>query len=251
MKIIATIQARMGSSRLPGKVLKEVQGEPLLHWQIERLKRSELIDDIVVCTTLNKKDDAIEIWCQANGISYFRGSENDVLARVTNALIEYSADVNVECYGDSPLIDPMLVDLFLGVLIHNPEISCVTNTRRTTFPPGSEVLVYHAKELIRANSLEPSSSKDREHVGINVYKYLEHSRVREIVANKKFFYPNLYIEVDTDKDFVVVESIIRDLYPKWGIDFTLSTIIDFLISRPELTESNQNEERRWKEYRIE
>ena len=82
MKIVASIQARLGSSRLPGKVLKEINGKPILYWHIDRIKKSRLIDDIIVATTNNPKDDKIVEFCEKYNFKYFRGSENDVLDRI-------------------------------------------------------------------------------------------------------------------------------------------------------------------------
>ena len=100
----------MGSSRLPGKVLKSINDKPMLLWQIERIRRSRLIDNIIVATSNSELDNEIVKLCIENEIQYFRGSENDVLARVANLLEINDVDIHVECYGDSPLIDPQLID---------------------------------------------------------------------------------------------------------------------------------------------
>ena len=114
MNITATIQARMNSKRLPGKVLENILGKPMLQWQIERLKRSRLVDDIILATTDSKKDDPIQELCEKLNIKFYRGSENDVLGRVNNLLQKYDVEIHLECFGDSPLIDPQIIDEFIG-----------------------------------------------------------------------------------------------------------------------------------------
>ena len=111
MKIVASIEARMGSSRLPGKVLKKFGNETTLSLLVKRLKTCKNLDDIVVATTINSIDDLICDWCKKNKISFFRGSEDDVLERVVKAHEKMGTDVIVEITGDCPFTDPKVVDL--------------------------------------------------------------------------------------------------------------------------------------------
>ena len=108
--IVAIIQARMGSTRLPGKVLKEVTGKQLLMYQIERVKTSKLLDKIIVATSALPKDDVIADFCERNNIACFRGSENDVLSRYYECAKEFQADIIVRLTADCPLSDPKVVD---------------------------------------------------------------------------------------------------------------------------------------------
>ena len=110
MSIVGSIQARMNSTRLPGKTLRMVAGKPLLGWQISRLKKSRLLDDIVVATSTSPEDDLLEEYCDQNEIKCFRGSEHDVLGRVAGLIEKYEIDTHVELYGDCPLIDPEIID---------------------------------------------------------------------------------------------------------------------------------------------
>ena len=114
MNITATIQARMNSKRLPGKVLENIMSKPMLQWQIERLKRSRLVDDIIIATTDSKQDDPIQKLCEKLNIKFYRGSENDVLGRVNNLLQKFDVEIHLECFGDSPLLDPQIIDEFIG-----------------------------------------------------------------------------------------------------------------------------------------
>ena len=119
MRVVAIIQARMNSSRLPGKVLEIVEGKPIIEWQFERLSLSRLVDEVVVATSDKKNDDPIVKWCRKNKIKFYRGSESDVLERVSEAIKKFNAYIHVECFGDSPLVDPKIIDEYVGFFIKN------------------------------------------------------------------------------------------------------------------------------------
>lgn len=104
MKINISIEARMTSSRLPGKVLKKIDGVPALEVMYNRIKELPLINDIIVATTVNKEDDPIILWCESKGVSYFRGSENNVYERVLQTHQKYNSDVIIELTGDCPCL---------------------------------------------------------------------------------------------------------------------------------------------------
>src|SRR5262249_47334818 len=115
MKIVATVQVRMGSSRLPGKALREVAGKPLLGHLLDRLALARRLDGIVVATSVRAENDAIEAYCGSRQIPCFRGDEDDVLGRMLGALRAHDAAVGVEVFGDCPLIDPAIVDQFVDL----------------------------------------------------------------------------------------------------------------------------------------
>jgi len=108
--IVGVIQARMGSARLPGKILKKVNGAALLGYQVERVRKSRLLDKIIVATSVLVKDDVVEKFCKTNNIEYFRGSENDVLSRYYECAQKYNADIVVRLTADCPLSDPKIID---------------------------------------------------------------------------------------------------------------------------------------------
>lgn len=249
MNIIASIQARMGSTRLPGKVLKPILGKPMLQWHIERIRLSRLIDDVVVATTISSKDDEIVEFCESIGVKYYRGSENDVLQRVTDLVQNFKADIHVECFGDSPLTDPQIIDEFIGYLLKHSEVDFVSNSIETTYPPGAEVLAYRSKVLVDANSKTDASDPLREHVSLHIYNRTESYNVVNLSAPDIYHFPDLYFEVDTEQDFIVMNSIIISLSKLYGIGFPLITIIDFLKQHPEIVKLNQDIPRRWKEFR--
>ena len=250
MKIAASIQARVGSTRLPGKVLKEINGKPMLLRQVERLRRSRLLDEIIVATTTNPDDDKIVELCINNNIAYYRGSENDVLDRVSSMIKDKNIDIHVECFGDSPLTDPHIVDEVIGYYYKNQaDIDFVSNSLKTTYPPGQEVLVYRGSCLINANKLIAKDDPLREHVSINITQYPNEYRLKNLEAPSYYNYPNIYLEVDTAEDFEVISSIFTYFDDKGVEHFSLSEILEFLSKNNELVNINNQVDRRWKEFR--
>ncbi len=250
MKIVAVIQVRMGSTRLPGKVMKEVVGKPVLELLIERLRHSKLINQIVVATTSHKKDDVIVNLCKKLGIDYFRGSEDDVMGRVLGALKQYGADAGVEIYGDCPLIDPSIVDSIIQYYIRNiGKYDFVSNDLKTTYPPGLETEVYSASAFADAAD-RTSDPEIREHSTLYMRQHPELYRLHNIEAPPELHYPDTYIELDTPEDFKVIKTIYESLYGEGKI-FGAQEILDFLKQNPHIAEQNRRVERRWKKYRKE
>lgn len=249
MKIVATVQARMSSSRLPGKVLEKLNGVPMLVGQVERIGLSMLVDEIVVATSTNVADDVIADTCEENKISIFRGSEHDVLARVTNAANFYGADIHVECYGDSPLIDPGVIDQMIGLYLKNQnEFSFVTNAAKTTYPPGMEVSVYGVKLLSEANNRLPVSDAMREHVGVNISSYRD-VRVLNYEAPPHFFHPDIFLEVDEQQDLELMRMVFEHFAECKDPHFGLGEILRLFADQPGLKKVNASVDRKWRAFR--
>src|SRR3954470_1753619 len=145
-RVVATIEARMTSSRLPGKVLLPAVGKPLLELMVARLRRSRHVDEIVIATTEDASSDPLEELAERLGIGCFRGSENDVLARVLGAAQAYDAEWIVEVTGDCPLIEPVVVDRVVERFAEGGADYC-SNTLEQTFPRGMDVQVFPAAVL--------------------------------------------------------------------------------------------------------
>lgn len=247
MKIVASIQVRIGSSRLPGKVMKELLGKPLLGHLLDRVSSSELLDDIVVATSVNPENDLIEDYCNSRNIACFRGDENDVLGRTLGALKSMNANVGVEVYGDCPLIDPAIVNFMIEKFINDesrPDF--VGNDLQTTYPPGMEVEVFKVSALEDSN-IRNQDPAIREHGTLFIRQNPEIYKIKNIVAPPEYFLPELELEVDTEEDFYVISKILEHF--KDSPSFSLGDIIAFLNSNRELTGINKNIHRRWKEYR--
>jgi spore coat polysaccharide biosynthesis protein SpsF len=246
-KITATIQARMGSSRLPGKVLKEICGKPMLQLMVERLTLSQMIDRIIIATTTEPEDNGIAALAEKIGVGCFRGSEDDVLGRVVGALKQFDVDIHVEFQGDNVMPDPQLVDNMIGYYLkYQDEIDYLSNGLKTTFPPGQEVAVYPASALLNAEE-DWQKENPREHVGIHIYKRPDKFKIKSITAPAWYHYPHYHLEVDTQEDFEVVKAVYEHFYEE-NQGFTLSEIIAFLKSSG-ITEKNSGVERRWKSFR--
>jgi len=245
MKIVATIQARMGSSRLPGKVLLESGGKPFLLRQIERIRRSKLINHIIVATSIESGDDEIVRLCEENEIDVFRGSENDVLGRVSQSLFAYRGWVHAEFVGDAPYIDPQIIDEVVGYYLRNMEnFDYVSNGMEITYPNGSELNVYDVDTILECNDRVSKDDPLREHVDIHIYKSSQY-RCANLKAPKGLNRPDLFIELDTKNDFDVLKRIGDHFKEAGKDDFSLSDIITFLNENPAIARLNSAEHRKY------
>lgn len=159
--VVAIVQARTTSTRLPGKVLLDLAGEPMLVQQLRRLRRAASLSEIVVATTVNAADDAVAAVAEAEGARVTRGSEQDVLGRYRLAALEAKADIVVRVTADCPLLDPDVVDTVVAAL--SREVDYASNVVRRTYPAGLDVEVLHADTLARVDRLA-GSAQAREHV---------------------------------------------------------------------------------------
>ncbi len=171
LRCVAIVEARMTSSRLPGKVLLPAGGRPLLQILVERLSRTSGLDGVVIATTLNTSDDPIVALGEQLGVGVFRGSESDVLGRVCGALRASRADVCVEITGDCPLIDPRIVGEALVEFLRTRDVHpYVSNSDpHRAVPAGLDVQVFHADALFRLEALT-DDPEDREHVSYGFYR---------------------------------------------------------------------------------
>jgi spore coat polysaccharide biosynthesis protein SpsF len=246
-RVIATIQVRMGSSRLPGKIMLEVEGKPLLGHLLDRVGLCRTLTDVIVAMPDTSENDVIEQYCRSRDTKCFRGSENDVLGRMVGALKLAEADIGVEVFGDGPLIDPQIVDEIVSFFFANRDkFDFVGNDLSTTFPPGMEVEVFTcgALENAAASTTDPLF---REHGTFFIRQHPELYRLHNIEAPPHLARPELEIEVDTDVDLQVVGAVLAAFRNQ--PDFSLADIIAFLDAHPEISTINCHVPRRWKEYR--
>jgi spore coat polysaccharide biosynthesis protein SpsF len=241
MRIEAFIQARMGSTRLPGKVLKEVMGKPLLDFLVERLAQSQEIDEIVILTSHQKQDEQIVSFCKERNLRYFRGSEDDVLDRYYHAALKNHPEGIVRITSDCPLIDPEVVDQVVRVFRQNyPTLDYVSNSLERTFPRGLDVEVFSFKALKDAfqNACLP---EEREHVTVYLYRHPEQFRLKNI-----FHTPSLAHHrwtVDTPEDFALIRLILEHLYPKHP-RFRLNDVLDLMRHHRDWFEINAHVEQK-------
>lgn len=229
-RVVATIEARMGSTRLPGKVLKEAVGKPLLLLMIERASRARYLDELIVATTTNAKDDAIVALCRAHGIPYFRGSEDHVLERVVEAGRQFKADVSVLLTGDCPLIDPFVVDQHIcSFLAAQPHVQYVSNAEVRSYPIGLDLQVLAWETL--ADTVQYATSEPfREHVGWFVRRHPERYRRLDIIAPPGSSNPFFRITLDYPEDYERIKEIYEALYPV-NAHFTTTDILHYARQR--------------------
>lgn len=242
MKTIATIEARMTSSRLPGKVLLPVLGRPLLDLMIERVQRCARIDQVVVATTTNAEDDAVEAVATARGAGCFRGSEQDVMVRVLGAAEAFEADLIVELTGDCPLIDPAIVD---AVVDHHHATGAdyTSNVHAgDRYPLGMAVEVFPTR-LLAAAAAGPTVPEDREHVSTVFYRDPTRYRLAYHAAPASLTDPTLRLTVDEAPDFDLIRSIFERLHNA-DPAFDLERILRLLRAEPDLRRINAHIEQR-------
>lgn len=234
-KVVATIEARMTSTRLPGKVLMPMAGKPVLQHVIERHRRSKLTDVVVVATTINAADDAIEELCLKIGCPIFRGSEEDVLGRIVAAGKEHSAEILVQGMSDDPLIDWRFVDQLVG-LLEEGGYDCTDSELDKTFPIGLGMRAYSFTVLEKAAAVDTERGL-REHAGYSIRSQTEKFKVGSMKADGSLLWPDLRVTLDTKEDYEMISAVYEELY-KENPDFSSLDVVAFLKSRPDIVSIN-------------
>jgi len=233
-KIVAIIQARITSTRLPGKVLMEIEGKSMLWHVLNRLKFSKKLDDIILAIPNTKENDILEKFAKDNKVRYFKGSEEDVLSRYYETAQKFNCDPIARVTSDCPLIDPEVVDLVVEKYL-DLGADYTSNTIKKTFPRGLETEVFSFRILERAYT-EAKNDLEREHVTLYFVKYPEIFRLVNVVNEKDLSY--MRWTVDEAKDLEFVREVYRRLY-KEGKIFSMKDIVSLLKKYPELMEINK------------
>jgi spore coat polysaccharide biosynthesis protein SpsF len=236
MKIIATIEARMTSSRLPGKVLLHAAGKPMLQHLVDRLRAVPSINSIVLATTINKTDDELEEFSKKIGIGCYRGSENDVMARVIGAAESADADVIVEITGDCPIIDPQIVEQTIRVFNAN-QADYVSNAHIRSFPDGMDAQVFRLETLKRSATMT-NDALDHEHVTLHIRNLPEVFSQLHLVAPPETHWPELGLTLDEPKDYELLKKIIEH-FEMTNPLFSCRDIVQLLKQRPDWVAINQ------------
>lgn len=232
-KVIAVLQARTGSSRLPGKVLRPLLGKPMLERQIERVRRARSISRLVVATSEGPEDDAINALCADLGVECFRGSLDDVLDRFYRAALPHRPSLVVRLTGDCPLSDPALIDRVVATQLSGG-FDYVSNALNPSYPDGLdvEVMTYACLESAWREARLPSQ---REHVTPFIHSQPERFRIGEVRSETDL--SGLRWTVDEPADFALVEQIYGALHASRP-DFDTSDVLALLDRRPELRTCN-------------
>lgn len=211
----------MRSHRLPGKVLVEIAGKPLLEYLLERLERAASLDTVIVATSAEPEDDAIARYVRSRGIPCFRGKHDDVAGRILDAAHAHELGGFVRVSGDSPLLDPVLVDRAVAVFRSEP-VDLVTNVQPRTYPSGQSV------ELVRTSAFAAAyeameGAEDREHVTPFLYRNADRFRIVRMTAPVP--YDSVRLSIDTEADLDRIAHVVARMdRPHWeyGLDEVVS-----------------------------
>ena len=241
MKVVAIVQARMSSTRLPRKVMATICGKPVLLHIIDRLKECKLLDDIVIATTVNNIDDIIfnAVKNYDKSIGLFRGSEENVLERYYLAAKKFNVDVVVRVTSDDPLIDPTVVDDLISEFLMN---SCdyVSNSLNRTFPLGLDAEVFSFDALERAHQ-NASQDYEREHVTPYIIENPDKFKLLNVSNNIDL--SHLRWTLDTKEDFEFIDAVYQRIYPEKQM-FFMDDVLDLLDKEPGLIDINKHIEQK-------
>ena len=240
--IIAIIQARVGSTRLPGKVLLDLHGKPVLWHVIKRVSHSKKINKVIVATTTLKEDNPIEELCHKEGISFYRGSSDDVLNRYYNAAQNIHSkgehlDFVVRITADCPFIDPEIIDTVIETMVTN-NYDYISNALQPTYPDGLDVEIFTFNALIEANNNARLPS-EREHVTPYIIKNN---------SFRKYNFPNqkdlshMRWTLDEPEDYQFIQKVYNYLYDEKSL-FHMQDILNLLSKYPELETINKKYQR--------
>ena len=212
MEIYAIVQARMSSQRFPGKVLYKVNGVPLIAFLLERVNRCREINRIAVATSTDVSDDPIHDYCNANSVTCYRGSLNNVSERFNNIITENNIDAFVRLSGDSPLIDQSIIDKAVSLFRDN-DYDIVTNVLRRTYPRGQSVEVLRSSVFLKAFP-EIKKEKYCEHVTSYFYDNKDTFRIYNIDSERDM--GDIQLSVDTEDDMKMFEQVVSRMNrPQW------------------------------------
>ncbi len=237
-KIVAIIQARMTSSRLPGKVLIPIAGFPMLYHVAKRVSSAKMVDQTVIATTDDEADNPIEEFCRSNGYACFRGHPYDVLDRYYQAALKFQADVIVRITADCPLMDPELIDSLLRTFL-DAKVDFAANRLpppwERSYPIGLDIECVHFDALKKAWQ-EAESQFEREHV--MPYLYDQSERFKILLTHHDPDYGKKRWTVDTPQDLEFVKAIFEKFAPQ--LEFSWLEVIEVINQNPDLEKINTN-----------
>ncbi len=236
MNTVAIVQARMGSTRLPGKAFLDVCGEPMLARVMARCRRATTLNRVVVATTTEPADDVLCDLCTARGWPYYRGSQDDVLDRYYQTAGQHQADVVVRITSDCPLIDPDVIDLTVNAFLRlQPDCDYVSNGEPPRpFPRGLDVEVVRFQALERAWR-EAREAAFREHVTLYIYRHAEKFRLATVLAERDYSDQRWTVDTPEDRDLVL------KLFAHFGHDrFGWRDVLAVLAEHPEWSAINRH-----------
>jgi len=239
MKILTVIQARMSSTRLPGKVVLPILGKPLLIRMIERVQSAKLTGILIVATSTNYDDDQIYKLCNDHNIQCFRGHLTDLLDRHYQAGKKFGADAVVKIPSDCPLIDPQIIDRVIKYYIDNSDkFDYVSNLHPATYPDGNdvEIMSFNALERVWKEAARPL---EREHTTPYFWENPDKFKIGNVVWESELDYSTTHRwTIDFEEDYQFIKKVFKELYPN-NPNFGLYDILELLKDKPEIATINR------------
>lgn len=242
-KIDAIIEARMSSTRLPGKVMLKVNKLPMIELLVDRLRQSKKIRKIIIATTTNKKDRDILNWAKKKKIYSFQGKEEDVMHRVWSAAKTYNVKHILNITGDCPLIDPQLISQFINMYNSN-DCEYLNNCKIRSYPIGMDIQIYPTSALEKS-LLMTKNKKHREHVTLHILENPNIFNHLNVIAPPELYYPKLGLTLDEPNDYLLIKKIFQNFHLKKKY-FTCLDIINFLNKNPKIKKINSKVKRKKK-----
>jgi spore coat polysaccharide biosynthesis protein SpsF (cytidylyltransferase family) len=233
-RAVAVIQARMGSSRLPGKVMMTLDGVPVIKRIFERVGMIEGLADVIVATSTALQDDPLAAYCEGEGMPVFRGHEQDVLDRFTQAARRFDAHLVMRVTADCPFIDPVVSSAVLDLIIDDPACEYADNVSPPTFPDGldTEVVRRDTLERLCAQCDEPA---EREHVLVHIRRHPEAFSTRAL--HSPVDYSDRRWALDRAEDYEMLDALARELSRR-GLFGYHQEILRVLQEHPEIEKIN-------------
>jgi spore coat polysaccharide biosynthesis protein SpsF len=238
----AVIQARLSSSRLPGKMTKKLLGAPLILRAVEQISYSKNIDKLIVATSEEKSDDALAALCLDNDIDVYRGSLQDVQKRFIDVADTFSLDAIIRITGDNPLTDPAMIDDLINLYMENSSLDYINNIHADGAVHGAGCELVSVSALKRSYAMlqsEPDPSAFTEHVTFFIRKHTEDFNAKKFYPDESLSRKDISYSVDFPEDFKLVEIIYKNLYSK-DSPFKTGDILTFLDENPELLDMNSH-----------
>lgn len=241
MKTLCIVQARMGSNRLPGKVIKPLCGVPLILHSLRRLKQCKNIDHLVLATSERPENQPLVETVREDGFEVFSGSEDDVLSRYYEVARKHKPETIVRCTGDCPVLDPEITDYVIKQH-YDSGADYTSNALIRSYPRGMDTEVFSYTVLDKTFT-EASLDEEKEHVTPYIYRHRELFDIKDVIAAQELHNPDLRLCVDTAEDFQLMEAVFEDLYHE-NPYFSLKAILEFLRNNPKLVEINKDIEQK-------
>ncbi len=234
-RVVAIVQARTGSTRLPNKVLLDLAGKKFLWHVLQRIKTAKNIDELVLAMPDTQANDILEKFAEENGFKYFRGSEKNLLERHYLAAKEFGAEVVVRIPSDNAATDPGVINLVIERHLDS-DADYTSNVLEETFPVGLHVEVFNLGALEKAFN-NATEEYEREHATPYIYRHPELFKLQSVAAEGKLKRPEIRLTTDIERDFELIKEIYKNLY-KPGKIFYIEEVIDFLDKNPHLIKIN-------------